>query len=372
MVTCELSLQPKNGNLVYVNTLRLKPDMTAQPDTVQRAREERFRWDDENRLTALSLVTDGNGEVSQQVEYLPYGEVFLERQNGDFTTPYKFNGKELDEETGLYYYGARYMNPRLSVWYGCDPLQEKYPSLSTYSYVKNNPIILIDGLGREPELSYIGTAFDFVGILNNSPRQVGRFAGQNAANYLRSLGTTEWSWSQMRPLPTQTGYFNKKRGRYIYTTKGGWIDMTHFMFYAGKAYDYKLQKEAAQEMLHSKDVMFMREGVIALTKLANMDPVNEAVKDGYHQEFSDKFAAKHSAYSYEDLPSDIFGAYFGASYFDPNSKLTLGEQIKAYLDSLGATIPQEAPNYIQLPREELKTPSRTNHSTTPVYTQENP
>ena len=49
-----------NGNILYVNTLRLKPDMTAQPDTVQRAREERFRWDEENRLTALSQ----NGYVS--------------------------------------------------------------------------------------------------------------------------------------------------------------------------------------------------------------------------------------------------------------------------------------------------------------------
>ncbi len=49
-----------NGNILYVNTLRLKPDMTTQPDTVQRGREERFRWDEENRLTALSQ----NGYVS--------------------------------------------------------------------------------------------------------------------------------------------------------------------------------------------------------------------------------------------------------------------------------------------------------------------
>ena len=49
-----------NGNILYVNTLRLKPDMTAQPDTVQRTREEKFRWDEENRLTALSQ----NGYVS--------------------------------------------------------------------------------------------------------------------------------------------------------------------------------------------------------------------------------------------------------------------------------------------------------------------
>ena len=49
-----------NGNILYVNTSRKKPDMIAQTDTVQRAREERFRWDEENRLTALSQ----NGYVS--------------------------------------------------------------------------------------------------------------------------------------------------------------------------------------------------------------------------------------------------------------------------------------------------------------------
>ena len=42
---------------------------------------------------------------------------------------YKFNGKQFDEETGLYYYGARYMNPMASIWYGVDPLAEKYPSV---------------------------------------------------------------------------------------------------------------------------------------------------------------------------------------------------------------------------------------------------
>ena len=48
-----------NGNILYVNTSRVKHDMTTQPD-VQRTREERFRWDEENRLTALSQ----NGYVS--------------------------------------------------------------------------------------------------------------------------------------------------------------------------------------------------------------------------------------------------------------------------------------------------------------------
>jgi len=99
-----------------------------------------------DHLGSTTLVTDGGGSISQQVEYLPYGEVFLERQRqaSDYLSPYRFNGKELDEETGLYYYGARYMNPRLSIWYATDPLQEKNSDVSSYSYCHNNPCSRFD------------------------------------------------------------------------------------------------------------------------------------------------------------------------------------------------------------------------------------
>ena len=64
-------------------------------------------------------------------------------------TPYLFNAKEFDEETGMYYYGARYYEPRLSLWMSVDPLQEKYPNISTYCYAANNPIKFIDSDGRK-------------------------------------------------------------------------------------------------------------------------------------------------------------------------------------------------------------------------------
>lgn len=104
-----------------------------------------------DHLGSSMLLTDGSGSVSQQVEYLPYGEVFLEQQRhtSDYLSPYRFNGKELDEETGLYYYGARYMNPRLSIWYATDPMQEKYPNFSTYAYCSDNPQFFIDKDGQE-------------------------------------------------------------------------------------------------------------------------------------------------------------------------------------------------------------------------------
>ncbi len=85
----------------------------------------------------------------QHIEYVPFGEVFIEERNNTWNTPYLFNGKELDEETGLYYYGARYYNPRISLWYGVDPLAEKYPNISPYAYCANNPVKYVDPDGRD-------------------------------------------------------------------------------------------------------------------------------------------------------------------------------------------------------------------------------
>jgi RHS repeat-associated protein len=64
-----------------------------------------------------------------------------------YNSPYKFNGKELDEETGLYYYGARYYDPKVSIWLSVDPLAMLSPDKTPYHFVSNNPINRIDPLG---------------------------------------------------------------------------------------------------------------------------------------------------------------------------------------------------------------------------------
>jgi RHS repeat-associated protein len=79
---------------------------------------------------------------------MPSGELFAE-QRDHWATPYKFNGKELDEETGYYYYGARYYTPELGVWLSVDPLADKYPSMSAFMYCAGNPVVLVDPDGRE-------------------------------------------------------------------------------------------------------------------------------------------------------------------------------------------------------------------------------
>lgn len=103
-----------------------------------------------DHLGSTSYVTDANGAVSQHVEYVPFGEVFIEERNNTWNTPYLFNAKELDEETGLYYYGARYCDPRTSLWLSTDPMELKYPNISTYAYCANNPINAIDPNGMNP------------------------------------------------------------------------------------------------------------------------------------------------------------------------------------------------------------------------------
>lgn len=102
-----------------------------------------------DHLGSSSFITNLEGEVVQHIEYVPFGEVFLEERNNVWNTPYLFNAKEFDEETGMYYYGARYYEPRLSLWMSTDPMEEKYPDFNSYSYVFNNPIRMIDPNGED-------------------------------------------------------------------------------------------------------------------------------------------------------------------------------------------------------------------------------
>ena len=102
-----------------------------------------------DHLGSSSYITNLDGEVSQHIEYVPFGEVFIEERNNTWNTPYLFNSKEFDEETGMYYYGARYYEPRLSLWMSVDPLECKHPEISTYCQANNNPIKYIDPDGLD-------------------------------------------------------------------------------------------------------------------------------------------------------------------------------------------------------------------------------
>ena len=114
-------------------------------------REETFFYHSDH-LGSTSYITDDKANITQYDAYLPYGELLVDEHSSSEELPYKFNGKEMDEETGLYYYGARYMDPKISMWLGVDPMIEKYPEISPYIYCHNNPIVLIDPDGRQSKV----------------------------------------------------------------------------------------------------------------------------------------------------------------------------------------------------------------------------
>ena len=123
-------------------------------------KEETFFYHSDH-LGSTSYITDDHANITQYDAYLPYGELLVDEHSSSEKLPYKFNGKQFDEETGLYYYGARYMNPIASIWYGVDPLAEKYINIGSYIYCHSSPIMLIDPTGEgnyyAKNGSYLGT-----------------------------------------------------------------------------------------------------------------------------------------------------------------------------------------------------------------------
>jgi len=102
-------------------------------------------------LEISSYTTKGSGEINQYLEFLFFGEPLVEELLNSNNFPYKFNAKEFDAETGNYYYGARYYDPKWSMWLSVDPLAERGPLYSPYIYTFNNPIIYTDPDGRWPD-----------------------------------------------------------------------------------------------------------------------------------------------------------------------------------------------------------------------------
>jgi len=125
-----------------------------------------------DHLGSTSYITTRNGSISQHVEYIAFGEVLFEEHSSSFKSPYLFNGKELDRETNLSYYGARYLDMKTSLWLSVDPLALYNPifedefyfdgdhnggvyngkNLSYYGYCYQNPIKYVDPNGKQVDV----------------------------------------------------------------------------------------------------------------------------------------------------------------------------------------------------------------------------
>ncbi len=103
-----------------------------------------------DHLGSASWITDASGAAVQHLQYLPFGERFVDQRTSGYSERFTFTGKERDSETGYGYFGARYMDHELmTMWLSVDPLADKYPSISPYAYCAWNPIRLVDPNGEE-------------------------------------------------------------------------------------------------------------------------------------------------------------------------------------------------------------------------------
>ena len=133
--TIHIPVQDKNNpqglrvhKHIFVGNSRLVTAMTHTDNNGDNAeqREKRYYYHSDH-LGSAQFVTDWRGRQYEHIEYTPYGELWIEEvAAGLDKLPFRFTGKEMDEETGLYYYGARYLDPKYSRWLSGDPALNDY------------------------------------------------------------------------------------------------------------------------------------------------------------------------------------------------------------------------------------------------------
>ena len=157
---------------IYLGDTRIVTKVSQEVDNTIGGEKQRVFYYHTDHLGSASLVTDYRGNEYERLEYTPYGELWVDL--GGYTEgtyiPFKFSAKEMDEETGLYYFGARYLDPKYSMWISADPAlgeyipqagrdkNEQLPGMGgvythinfhLYHYAGNNPVRYADPDGRE-------------------------------------------------------------------------------------------------------------------------------------------------------------------------------------------------------------------------------
>lgn len=247
----------------------------------------------------------------------------------------------------MYYYGARYYNPQLSIWLSVDPLAEKFPNWNPYNYVMQNPINLIDPTGMSPEGGGDGDPIAY--------RGTGVAVGDNVVNELdgvvlegdRKSKTTSW---------------NTESERYSYNgTRAQWEshygmnanDYTTEMAVAYKNYIVQLDLEEQNRILLEKlglfltyfyiaeDVIYIHTAGVALSQVTNaikalkksnpnfkvkvISTVDDAARGvSVMADLSERFPG------FEPLVTRIGGSASKSEIYPALQKIAKGDWIKVY------------------------------------------
>jgi len=109
-----------------------------------------IRYQHSNHLGTTCLEMDENANIISYEEYYPFGSTSYQALNSNYNPVakrYRYTGKERDEESGLYYYGARYYAPWLCRWTAADPIGIG-DGVNIYAFVRDNPVIFSDSNGN--------------------------------------------------------------------------------------------------------------------------------------------------------------------------------------------------------------------------------
>ncbi len=112
----------------------------------------RIRWQLDNHLGSSGTELDNSAQVISYEEYHPFGSTSFHTVNGGAEVSakrYRYTGKERDDETGLYYYGARYYASWIGRWLSVDPAGIEGSGLNFFWYASDNPLRMIDPSGMD-------------------------------------------------------------------------------------------------------------------------------------------------------------------------------------------------------------------------------
>ncbi|MEN9306476.1 MAG: hypothetical protein RL173_408 [Fibrobacterota bacterium] len=140
------------------------------------------RYQLDNHLQSATLELDEKAQVISYEEYYPYGDTsYRSSKSGTEVSEkrYRYTGKEKDEESGLYYHGARYYAAWLGRWTAADP-SGMVDGACLYAYVRNHPTGLVDPDGRAGQAPSGWWADSKAGIL--SAKESIKGAGDNVTN----------------------------------------------------------------------------------------------------------------------------------------------------------------------------------------------
>ncbi len=279
---------------------------------------------DRKTPVGTSTISRYTADVTNATYYYPFGSA-MKTWGGDTTYKFKygFNGKERDNEMygdgNSYDFGARIYDSRLGKWLTLDPLMYKFGGWSGYNYSFNSPISMFDPDGKEPRLGQLATVEQIQSEAIKVLKAVRASNNPNIQTQLFAL-QAHFEGNRLFERDENTGILRDAPGsknvkRYVYTEKGGWIDMHHFTRMAMYAYN------------------------------------NGAKKARLIAYQSEKQQDNASGYSYEDLPSNEFGIQFMEQYREQieSGKIKIEDAMAEFLKNLGAVDPKKAPNYKYIP-----------------------